>query len=425
MPHEPSGATDRAPPELRAAGQMARLAAVLREALPRNAFWAERLGEAGSALTREARWDAFRSLPFTSKAELVADQQANPPLGRIATYHRERYVTFHQTSGTHGRPLVVLDTAESWSWWAECWEAVYGAARVTAADRILFAFGFGPFIGFWSAFAGARLLGALTVPTGGMDARQRLRLAADAGATVLVSTITYALRLAEVAREEGVDLPALGIRRTIHAGEPGASIPSVRARVEDAYGALCYDHAGATEVGAFGFSCAARDGLHVNEAEFVAEVVDAAGAPVPEGETGELVITNLGRPGWPVIRYRTGDLVVSGGHWCACGRTLLKLPGGIIGRVDDLMIVRGVNVYPSAVEAIVRGFQVGEFRMVRLRRGDLEELRVDVEASEETALLLAEELHVRLALRIETRAVAAGSLPRFELKARRIVDERS
>jgi phenylacetate-CoA ligase len=402
-----------------------RLAALLTEALPRNAFWAERLGAAAETLARAPSWDAFHSLPFTGKADLVADQQAHPPLGRIATYPRERYVTFHQTSGTLGSPMVVLDTAESWAWWAECWGAVYRAAGVTAADRILFAFGFGPFIGFWSAFAGARNLGALTIPTGGMDAKQRLRLIADAGATVLVATVTYALRLAEVAREEGIDLRALGIRRTLHAGEPGASIPSVRARVEEAYRAECFDHAGATEVGAHGFSCSARDGLHVNEAEFVAEIVDAAGAPVPAGGTGELVLTNLGRAGWPVIRYRTGDLVVNGGRGCACGRSFRKLPGGIIGRADDLMIVRGVNVFPTAVEAIVRGFEVGEFRLVRSRRGDLEELRVDAEASEETARALAEELRVRLAIRVETRAVPAGSLPRFELKARRVVDERS
>jgi len=416
---------ERAPPEDRAAHQLERLSALLGEALPRNAFWKERLGAAGAALAREPGWDLFRSLPFTGKAELVADQQAHPPLGRIATYPRERYVAFHQTSGTHGRPMAVLDTEESWSWWAECWGAVYRAAGVTAADRVLFAFGFGPFIGFWSAFAGARRLGALTIPTGGMDVKQRLRLIADTEATVLLATVTYALHLAEVAREAGVDLRALGIRRTIHAGEPGASIPSVRARVEEAYGAQCFDHAGATEVGAHAFSCSARDGLHVNEAEFVAEVVDASGAPVGEGQTGELVLTNLGRAGWPVVRYRTGDLVVNGGQRCACGRTMLKLPGGILGRADDLMIVRGVNVYPTAVEAIVRGFDVGEFRMVRLRRGELEELRVDAEASQETARALAEELRLRLAVRIETRAVPAGSLPRFELKARRILDERS
>ncbi len=393
--------------------------------LPRNRFWADRLGEAGESFLRAPGWDAFQALPFTGKADLVADQQDHPPLGRIATYPRESYVAFHQTSGTFGRPMAVLDTHESWAWWARCWQEVYRAAGVTAADRILFAFGFGPFIGFWSAFAGARALGALTIPSGGLDAKQRLRLMADTGATVLISTVTYALRLAEVAREEKIDLRALDVRRTIHAGEPGASIPSVRARVEDAFGAQCFDQPGATEVGAFGFSCSARDGVHVNEAEFVAEIVDAAGAPAPQGGTGELVITNLGRPGWPVVRYRTGDLVVNGGRGCACGRTFLKLPGGIAGRADDLMIVRGVNVFPTAVEAIVRGFEVGEFRMVRLRRGDLEELRVDAEASEETARALAEELRMRLSVRIETRAVAAGSLPRFELKARRVVDERS
>ena len=321
---------------------------------------------------------------------------------------------------------MVLDTAESWRWWTDCWSAVYRASGVTAADRIFFAFGFGPFIGFWSAFAGAQALGALTIPGGGLDARQRLRLMRETGATVLLATVTYALRLAEVAREEGLDLRALGVRRTIHAGEPGASIPAVRARVEEAFGAECFDHAGATEIGAYGFSCDARDGVHVNEVEFVAEIVrPGTETAVDEGETGELVLTNLGRPGWPVIRYRTGDLAARGGRGCACGRTLLKIPGGIAGRVDDLMIVRGVNVFPSAVEAVVRRFEVGEFRMVRLRRGALEELRVDAEASEETARALAEELRLRLSVRIETRAVAPGSLPRFVLKARRIVDERA
>lgn len=418
-------AIERAPAETIAARQLDRVSRLLTDTLPRNAFWADRLGDAGRTLASRRDWALFASLPFTGKADLVEDQVAHPPLGRIATYSSDRYVAFHQTSGTHGRPMAILDTAESWAWWADCWQAVYRAAGVTAADRILFAFGFGPFIGFWSAFAGARAMGALTIPTGGMDARQRLRLLADTGATVLLATVTYALRLAEVAREEGIDLRALGIRRTLHAGEPGASIPSVRARIEDAYGAECFDHAGGTEVGAHSFSCSARDGLHVNEAEFVAEIVDAAGAPVPEGATGELVLTNLGRAGWPVIRYRTGDLVRNGGRGCACGRTFLRLPGGILGRADDLMIVRGVNVYPTAVESIVREFEVGEFRIVRLRRGDLEELRVDVEASEESARALADELRLRLAVRIETRPVAADSLPRFELKARRIVDERS
>jgi phenylacetate-CoA ligase len=394
--------------------------------LPRNRFWQRRLGRAAEALRGEPSWTAFQALATTGKAELVEDQEAEPPLGSIATYPRERYVAFHQTSGTRGRPLTVLDTAESWRWFVDCWQEIYRAAGVTAADRVFFAFGFGPVIGFWGAFAGAQALGALTVPGGGLDARQRLQLMRDAGATVLISTVTYALRLAEVAREAGLDLRTFGVRRTIHAGEAGASIPAVRVRVEEAYDAACFDHAGATEVGALAFSCAERDGIHVNEAEFIAEILDpATGSPVAEGATGELVVTNLGRAGWPAIRYRTGDLATHGGRSCPCGRTYLKLPGGIAGRVDDLMIVRGVNVFPTAVEAVVRGFEVGEFRMVRRRQGPLEQLRVDLEASEETARAVAEELRLRLSVRIETRAVAPGSLPRFELKARRIVDERS
>jgi phenylacetate-CoA ligase len=393
--------------------------------LPANAFWARKLGAEGAALERAPAWDAFRSLPFTTKSELVADQEAHPPFGSIATYPPERYVAYHQTSGTKGRPLAVPDTASSWQWWLDCWQQVYRAAGVTAADRIFFAFGFGPFIGFWSAFDGARRLGALTIPSGGLDTRQRLHLMREAGATVLLSTVTYALRLVEAAREAGIDLRSLGVRRTIHAGEPGASIPSVRARVEEAFGGLSFDHAGATEVGAYGFTCEARDGLHVNEAEFIAEILDPATlAPVKGGATGELVLTNLGRPGWPVVRYRTGDLAVSGGRRCSCGRTFLKLPGGLLGRADDLMIIRGVNVFPSAVEEIVREFEVGEFRLVRTRREEMEELLVEAEGGEETARALAERLRTLLGVRIETRAVPPGSLPRFEQKARRIVDLR-
>ncbi len=404
--------------------QLSRLSALLGEVLPSNAFWAGRLRDRVRPGERLS-WTAFADLPFTTKADLLADQQAHPPLGSISTYAPERYVAFHRTSGTKGRPLVVLDTAESWRWWLDCWEQVYRAAGVTAADRVFFAFGFGPFIGFWSAFESARRLGALTIPGGGLDTRQRLELMRDAGASVLLSTVTYALRLAETAREVGLDLPALGVRRTVHAGEPGASIPAVRARVEEAFGALCFDPAGATEVGAFAFSCAARDGLHVNEAEFIAELVDpASGAPVQEGETGELVLTNLGRAGWPVIRYRTGDLALWGGRSCPCGRTFLKLAGGLVGRADDLMIVRGVNVYPTAVEAVVRELGLGEFRIVRTRRAAMEELVVEAEASEEAARRLAEALRLRLGVRVETHALPPGSLPRFELKARRIVDRR-
>jgi phenylacetate-CoA ligase len=400
-----------------APAQLDRLNALLAEILPRNGFYARKL--AGMSLSLDAA--AFPALPFTTKPELVADQADHPPLGSIATYPPERYVACHQTSGTTGRPLLVLDTPESWEWWLRCWLEVYRAAGVTAADRVFFAFSFGPFIGFWSAFEAARRLGALAIPGGGLDSRGRLALMRTTGATVLLCTPTYALRLLEAAEADGVAPRALGIRRTIHAGEPGASIPSVRTRIEEGWGAVSFDHAGATEVGAWGFGCDARDGLHVNEAEFIAEVVDEDGRPAAEGE---LVLTNLGRAGWPVIRYRTGDRVRRGGRGCACGREWLKLTGGLVGRADDLMIVRGVNVYPTAVEAIVREMGGMEFRLVRTRVDAMEELMVEVEGDETFAQTLAARLRERLGLRLSTRPVAPGSLPRFELKARRVVDLR-
>jgi phenylacetate-CoA ligase len=402
--------------------QLTRLNALFRDVLPANRFYQAKLGDSLGPLS----WEDFRRLPFTTKQELVADQAMHPPLGSIATYEPARYTTYHQTSGTTGRPLIILDTRESWDWWAECWNYVYGAAGVTPSDRIFFAFSFGPFIGFWSAFEGARRLGALTIPGGGMDSLSRLELMRRSRPTVLLSTPTYVFRLVEIAQDQGLSLQDIGVRVTIHAGEPGASIPAVRSQIEHAFGSRSFDHAGGTEVGAYGYSCEVRDGLHVNEEEFIAEVIDPlTGEHVIEGNSGELVITNLGRPGWPVIRYRTGDLVMSRGRRCECGRTFLKLPGGLLGRVDDLIIVRGVNVYPTSVEAIVRTFEVDEFRLVRTLHLGMEELIVEVEAREDVARPLADALRQHLGLRIPTRVVSAGSLPRFELKSKRVIDLRN
>ncbi|TME70358.1 MAG: phenylacetate--CoA ligase [Chloroflexi bacterium] len=345
--------------------QLGKLQAGLKEVLRTNAFWRARLHDVRG-------WDDFERLPLTEKSELVADQASHAPFGTNLTYPLERYVRMHQTSGSSGdRPLRWLDTAESWAWWERIWaEHVYGAAGVTAADRIFFAFSFGPFIGFWSAFGGAQRLGALCISGGAMTSEQRVRNMIDLGATVLMSTPTYALRLADVASDLAVNLPAGSVRTTIHAGEPGASIPSTRAAIEAAYSASCFDHTGMTELGPTGFSCSARDGVHLVESEFIFEVSD----------DGELIATNLGRWGMPLIRYRTGDRVVASRSPCSCGSPFLKLAGGIQGRVDDMLTVRGVNLFPSQVEDIVRRYpEVTEF------------------------------------------VIASGTLPRSELKARRIV----
>jgi phenylacetate-CoA ligase len=321
-----------------------------------------------------------------------------------------------------------LDTEASWDWWGECWKAVLEAAGVGPEDRIFFPFSFGPFVGFWSGWEGARKVGALAISGGGQSTQQRLKSLMEYGATVLVCTPTYALHMAAEARRAGMD-PARdsSIRVTVHAGEPGASIASTRQRIEEAWGARCFDHTGATEVGAFGFACdALPEGVHVNEDEFIAEVVDPEnGEPLPDGCRGELVLTNLGRVGSPVIRYRTGDLVEPRRGPCACGRTSLVLKGGVLGRVDDMVVVRGVNVFPSAVEGIVRQFpEVEEFRVDVLETEGLAELKVTVEPS--TAELsrglkegVIESIRDNLHIRPEVEVVAPGTLPRFELKARR------
>src|SRR2546430_13282284 len=390
--------------------QWSRLAVELPELLRDNAFYRARL-------PKEAR--ELRDLPFTTKAELSADQAAHPPFGSNLTYPIERYVRLHQTSGTTGLPLRFLDSYESWEWWRECWQPIYRAAGVTARDRVFFAFSFGPFVGFWSAFAGAERLGALCLTGGAMTTTERAAAIMATEATVLLSTPTYAFRLAEAAREEGIDLARSALRVSIHAGEPGASIPATRERIEKELGVEAFDHTGATEVGAHGFSCSARDGVHINESEFIVEVVDANGKAMDEGD-GELVLTNLGRWCMPVIRYRSGDRVRAVRGACSCGRTLVKLVGGIAGRVDDMVTVRGVNVFPSAIEAIVRRFdEVGEYRIELARVREMDELRCIVEAPADVAERVGAAIHRELGIRCLVESVAPGTLPRFEMKAKR------
>jgi phenylacetate-CoA ligase len=383
-----------------------------------NPFWRGRLSDVRG-------WDDFERLPLTTKSELLADQDANPPFGTNLTYSLDRYVRLHQTSGSSGsHPLRWLDTQESWEWWLRIWaEHVFPAAGVTAADRLFFAFSFGPFIGFWSAFGGAERLGALAVSGGGMTTEQRVRTMAELGATVLLSTPTYALRLADVARGIGLDPAAGKIRVTLHAGEPGASIPATRAAIETAYSAQCFDHSGMTELGPTGHSCSQRDGIHAIESEFVFEVLDESGHAASDGE-GELVATNLGRWGMPLIRYRTGDRVAVSREPCSCGSPFMKLVGGIRGRVDDMFTVRGVNLYPSQVEDIVRRHpRVTEFVVERRRVRQMDEvaLLVEIEGPDSSTDRLEADLRQALGVRLECRVVPAGTLPRSELKAKRIV----
>ncbi len=416
--------------EIIQARQLERLQAMLDEVLASNPFYGRKLREAGLERGADVRTlDDLSRLPFTRKPELMADQEATPPFGTNLTYPLKAYTRLHQTSGTTGKPMRWLDTEDSWQWWGRCWGAVYRAAGVTDEDRVYFAFSFGPFIGFWAAWEGARQIGALAISGGARNSQQRVENLLELGATVLCCTPSYALHLAEVAREMGLagEIQRSPVRAIIVAGEPGGSIPSTRNRIESLWGAKVYDHTGATEVGAHGFTCVYQAGVHLNEGEFIVEVLDpATDEPADEGE---LVITNLGRWGSPIIRYRTGDHVRLNRERCACGRTFVRMEGGVIGRIDDMLIVRGVNVFPSAIENIVREFpEVDEFAVEVYRVEEMDEMEVKIEVvgsePEAVAAKLADTFHRRLALRVKVTPVPAGTLPRWELKARRVRDLR-
>jgi phenylacetate-CoA ligase len=408
--------------------QIARMQTLLREVLASNAFYGKKLRDAGVTDARDFKSIAdITRLPFTRKQELVDDQDAHPPFGANLTYPLERYIRLHQTSGTTGKPLRWLDTRESWDWWARCWGAIYRSAGISERDRIFFAFSFGPFIGFWAAWAGSEKIGALCISGGAQDSYQRLRNLIDLGATALCCTPSYALHLAEIAAKEKIDLRAAGVRRIVVAGEPGGSIPGTKSRIEEAWNAKLTDHTGATEVGAHGFSCVAEKGVHLNEGEFLTEVLDpATGKPADEGE---LVITNLDRLGSPIIRYRTGDAVKLNRATCECGRTFVRMEGGIIGRIDQMLIVRGVNIFPSAIEAIVRSYpEVQEFAVVVDRVAEMDELQIQVEVAganpQSVVDAIARDASHRLGLRVGVNLATPETLPRFELKARRITDKR-
>jgi phenylacetate-CoA ligase len=401
--------------------QLEKLNRLLAEVHANSVFYQRKLAGCTQQLGNLAE---LASLPQTSKEELQP-AAGGEPFAANRTYSTDRYVRCHQTSGTRGRPLVVLDTADDWRWWIECWQYVLDAADVTAADRALLAFSFGPFIGFWSAFDALVARGTLVIPGGGLSSLARLEVMRNAGVTTLLCTPTYALRLAEVAADNQINLPELSVEKIIVAGEPGGSVPAIRDRIETTFAARVIDHGGATEVGPWGFADKARRGMHVNEAEFIAEFISIeTGKPAQQGEQAHLILTTLGRTGAPLIRYRTGDVVRP--VWESDENNhFVLLADGILGRADDMMIIRGMNVYPTAVEQILRSFpEVVEYRMTAIKRGELDELVVEVEDHLQQPERIADELRLKLGLKIEVRCAPAMSLPRFDGKAQRFVDLR-
>jgi len=415
--------------------QSQRLQNMIEIVVPANPFWADKFHAAGVDWRSIRTVDDLLQLPMTSKNELVDEQRDYPPYGRNLTYASTEYSRLHQTSGTStGEPLRWLDTPSSWSWMLQCWKTFFRWIKLEPSDRICFPFSFGPFLGFWAGFEGALQQGHMCLAAGGMSSEARLQLILENQVTLLGCTPTYALRLADVAASQGIDLRSSSVRAVLVAGEPGGSIPAIRSRIETAWGARVFDHWGMTEIGPLANECADDPGfLTVLETECIAEIIDPnSGTPVPVGSPGELVITNLGRLGSPVMRYRTGDLVVASPQPHPSGRTFLRLEAGILGRIDDMLIIRGNNVFPSSIEVIVREFRhIAEFRIVVSRRREMNHVRLDIEPDSSldgpSCALLAESLSNAIKQRLQFHAhvaiLPAGSLARFEMKANRLLRE--
>ena len=408
----------------------------VRHAYDASPFYRKKLGEAGVDPVRITRLDDLRALPFTTKDELKQDQAEHPPWGTLLAVSLEQCLRVHMTSATTGRPLAFLDTAEDWYGFYHSYARSLHAFGVRGDDMVMAAFSYGPWIGYWSGFYAAQDLGCLVFPAGGLSTDQRIDALRTYPITVLGCTPSYALFLAEQAARKGVDLAKeTKVRITWHTGEPGASIPATRERIEAAFGARAFDLPGLTEIAAWGFECEARSGItHVHEDYCYPEVLDEHDRPVGPGERGELVFTSLYRKAMPLLRYRTRDIVQLSDRACPCGRTLVGFEGGVLARLDDMKKIRGIIVYPRRVEELVRGHAgVDEFQIVFRRVEGLDQILVRVDPSphlgpaERQGMRHALEdiLRVGLGIRAGVELTEPGELPRWDHKARRVKDERT
>ncbi len=408
----------------------------VRHAAAHSPFYRRKFKAAGVRPAHIRTLADLSRLPFTTKDELKENQARKPPWGDVLAVPLAEVLRVHLTSATTGRPLAFLDTREDWRGFYHSYARSLYAYGVRKTDMVMAAFSYGPWIGYWSGFYAAQDLGCLVFPVGGLSTEQRIDALLNYPITVLGCTPSYALFLAEHAAKKGIDLAKDSkIRITWHTGEPGASIPATKARIEAAFGARAYDLPGLTEIAAWGFECDARAGLtHVHEDYCYPEVLDEQDRPVGPGGRGELVFTSLYRRAMPLCRYRTRDIVQVADRKCPCGRTLCAFEGGVLARLDDMKKVRGIIVYPRRIEEIVRPHAaVDEFQIVFRRHAGLDDIVVRIDPAPSLSILerdalrarLEESLRTGLGLRTTVEMTEPGALPRWDHKAKRVRDERT
>ncbi len=419
--------------------QLKKFRRIVRWAFDRSTFHRELYERAGVVPEDIRTMEDVRKVPKVEKSMMRTIQRKDPfPYGDALCVHLDEVTEFRQTSGTTGQPVYQPDTWQDWEWWAECWSTLLWAQGYRPHDRVFLPFGYNVFVAFWAGHYACEKIGCEVVPGGVLDTRARILKIQELRATAMMATPTYVLGMADAARTGLAIDPArdLQITKITCAGEPGALVPATKRRMEEAWGAKVFDHAGATEIGAWGFECSHQPGgLHVNEPMFLAEVEDPdTGEPVTEpGKTGKLVITALDRIAQPCIRFDAKDMVEVSDIQCSCGRTLRIFKGGVIGRADDITKVKGVLLAPSAIEDVVRSMAElsDEYEVVIDKKGDYDRILLRVELAEgvgadikEIQAKLATELRVKTNLGYDIEFHRYGALPRYDVKARRFKDLR-
>lgn len=418
--------------------QLRKFKRIFRWAYERSKFHRALYEEAGVGPDDIRSFEDVQRVPVVDKSMMRDIQRKDPfPYGDALCVPLEEVVEFRQTSGTTGQPVYQPDTWADWEWWSECWCYILWAQGYRPSDRVFIPFGYNIFVAFWAGHCAAEKLGCEVVPGGVLDTKARVLKIQELRATAMMATPTYVLGMADTARQKmGIDPSDLTIRKITCAGEPGACIPATKKRMEEAWNAKVYDHAGATEIGAWSYECEAQPGgLHVNEGLFLVEIADVESGEIirEPGRRGKMIVTALDRQAQPCIRFDSKDVIEWSDEPCPCGRTYRIIPGGVVGRSDDITKVKGVLLAPSAIEEVVRGVEglSDEYEVVVDRVGNIDRIRLKVELMPESRGLrsriegeLRDRLRLKTNLGYEMEFFDYGALPRYEVKAKRFKDLR-
>ncbi len=383
-------------------------------------------------------FDDIHRIPKVEKSMIQQIQGKDPfPYGDALCVPIEDVTEFRQTSGTTGNPVYQPDTWQDWEWWSECWSYILWAQGYRPYNRVFIPFGYNIFVAFWAGHYAAEKIGCEVVPGGVLDTQTRILKIKELKADAMMGTPTYMLNMAETAvNQMGIDPASLGIKKITCAGEPGASILATKHRIESAWNAKVYDHAGATEIGAWSYECTAQSGgLHVNEAFFLVEIEDIETGKIIEepGKQGKMVITAFDRIAQPCIRFDSKDIIMWQSGSCSCGRTFRRIKGGVLGRIDDITKVKGVLLSPASIEAVVRQMPElsNEYQVIVDKIGNQDTIELNVELMsdykqdhENIKTKLIKQLRLKTNLGFLINFHDYGDLPRFAVKAKRFNDKR-